>query len=126
MKKNNGQPLKPIPFRTIAIELCDNDFGNTFRNLLETVNRVLVYQAGMPECNDRKSVEEYIRAGVRFHYLAFQAQLDRKENDLEHTMKYLEKINVLFDTEAEESVATKDHDGGSWYLEVPTGRVFSY
>lgn len=113
--------------RTIAIILCDNDFGNTFRNLLETIYNLLIYLDGSDKLTT-KHIEKSIREGIRFHYLAFQhIEPWGTDEDREGTIKYLnDRIKVLFDNEAEEFMKDKDHDGGSWYLEVRTGRVYSF
>lgn len=72
-----------------------------------------------------------VRSGMMWHYLAFQHRFDLDETlnppRYEHTEKYLlDHVRVLFDTEAEEHIATHDHDGGSWYLELQSGTVASY
>ncbi len=115
--------------RTICIRLCDNDFGSTFRNLLETLYNVFIYSP--PESPE--IVEKIIREGLRFHYIAFQNQYDysnRADKDIEEHFKdiekYLSDIKIYFDDEAEKFIQEHDHDGGSWYLEVQTGKVYSF
>lgn len=115
--------------RTIAIVLCDNDFGNTFMPLLKAMNDVIKYHRGSditPEF-----MEKVIRMSVMPFYVAFQHRPDLlsilpEGEEMAHTEKYLSKIKVLFDEEAEEHIATHDHDSGSWYLEVQSGVVSSY
>lgn len=72
----------------------------------------------------RKKVEELIREGIRFHYLAFQH--DEVHRDLERSVAYLSGIQILFDAEAERSIQTEDHDHGAWYLELQSGTIDSF
>lgn len=112
--------------RTIVIILGDNDFGQTFRPLLKTINRAI-------KCNDDLTTPEQvttcIKEGVRFHYLTFQHRIRHTESTcykIEKVIDYLSKIRILFDEEAESDIQTKDHDSGAWYLELATGNVYSY
>ena len=112
--------------RTIAISLADNDFGHTFRPLLEGLKPILQEQGN--ELNEAK-VEQIIRSGIMYYYLGYQHRFDLEdasEDKLESISKYLNEIKVLFDEAAETEIATKDHDGGSWYLEVQSGTVSGY
>lgn len=110
---------------TIAVILGDNDFGNTFQPLLESVYRAILWQGGL----SREAVEKAIRCGVEFHYVAFQLG-DRYTEEgcrkVEETVRYLSDIQVLFDEEAEADIQSSDHDGGAWYLEMATGKVYAY
>jgi len=107
--------------RTIAIVLGDNDFGNTFRPLLETLHRVILYR-GL-EYIDREWVADIIRAGVDFHYLAFQGETGRVQ---EVPRGYFDRLKILFDEEAEAEIAGEDHDGGAWYLELQSGSIGTF
>lgn len=112
--------------RTIAIILCDNDFGNTFKPLLNTLYHVIRYRGEYTP----SFIEKCIREGIRFHYLGFQHRdTENTNNELEiiHTLKYLLKgVRILFDDEAEKFIENNDHDGGSWYLEIQTGQTYSF
>ena len=134
--------------RTIAIILGDNDFGNTFLNLLETLKRVLAYHGAISDepwrsevkahntRSDRVLTQENIKFIIQQmimpHYIAFQYSFDERnyggtpEEHFAHLSKYLSKVKVLFDEEAEASIAEGWHDGDSWYLELLSGTVSSY
>ncbi len=118
-----------IPKRTIAIVLCDNDFFKTFMPLLEGLVNVLIDRGD--EADD-KFIGLVIRQSILAHYVAYQYHPSwsynglSQEEHLENTGKYLSKIRILFDEEAEKHIAENDHDGGSWYLELYTGRVSGY
>jgi hypothetical protein len=117
--------------RTISIVLGDNDFGSTFINLLESVYRFIKACSPFVEAfTSEEVVAEIIRAGIKFHYLAYQHDPRREVteyNNVETTTKYLlDGIKILFDEEAELDILHIDHDGGAWYLEVYSGRVSSY
>lgn len=111
--------------RTISLVLCDNDFGACLRHSLESAYKFITW-------HDRKltkeQVEHIIRKGIEFHYLAyhnFPAWAVEKPR-LNQTLKYLSKIQILFDEEAEKHIETHDHDGGSYYLLLETGEIESY
>lgn len=108
--------------RTVAVILGDNDFGSTFRPLLESIHRSLLWHGAL----SRDSVIRLIHAGLGFHYLAFQVGGSHDDQDADRTVEYLGRIRVLFDEEAEADIQQGDHDGGAWYLEIATGNVFSY
>lgn len=110
--------------RTIAVVLGDNDFGNTFRPLLESVHRAILWQGGM----SRERAQALITTGLEFHYLAFQQRQTVNGDALGiQAEDYLRaRLRVLFDEEAEADIQNSDHDHGAWYLEVPTGNVYSY
>lgn len=113
------------PVRTVAVVLGDNDYGNTFKPLLESLHRGIVWNNGL----SREAIETAIKAGVEFHYLAFQAgcHADREgHGTVESTMIHLSNIRILFDEEAEADISQKDHDSGAWYLELATGQVYPY
>ncbi len=48
------------------------------------------------------------------------------DEHLAHTAKYLSGIKVLFNEDAEQDIATGDHDQGAWYLELQSGTVAGY
>ena len=99
--------------QAIAIILGDNDFGSTFKPLLETINRVLDYRD-----LDKDKVTELIFDGIEFHYRAFQ-QDEETVQDANNTVAYLlTNTRVIFDEEAYAASVTEDHDCGSWLLHV--------
>lgn len=119
-KRKNGESM-----RTIVIVLNDNDYGNTFRPLLETVYRAIDWNDGLTT----EVVKKAIFAGIEFHYLAFQLGGNFGKSGygtIEETVKYLGKIDVLFDEAAEADICQRFHDGGAWYLELATGKVTAY
>ena len=110
--------------RTIAIILCDNDFGHTFTPLLKSVHASLKGKDNVSE----EHVKSIIMEGIRYFYLAFQNDPNYKEDirETDRTFFYLKKIKILFDKEAEKFIQDNDHDSGSWYLEMQTGNVFPF
>ena len=108
-----------------------------FLNLLETLKRVLDWHTAMGR-PDRviaipKNVDFMIRQMVMPHYIAFQysfreADYGRgtQEDHFAHLTKYLSKIRILFDEEAETDIQNEDHDSGAWYLELQSGRIERY
>jgi hypothetical protein len=110
---------------TIAVILGDNDFENTFQPLLESVYRAMLWKGDL----SKETVEKAIRCGVEFHYVAFQlgdryAEVGYRK--VEETVRHLSDIMVLFDEKAEADIQRNDHDGGAWYLEMATGKVYAY
>jgi hypothetical protein len=124
--------MSKAKIRTIAIVLGDNDFGHTFINLLDSIYKAIEY--GSVTIQDKKEeqirdITYAIKNGIRYHYITFQLLSyggNVSENMLERTLKYLESIRILFDEDAEKDIVEKDHDGGAWYLEVQTGKVYGY
>ena len=115
--------------RTIAIVLGDNDFGNTFRPLLESVQRVLAYRDDLTPEN----VETIIRQGALSHYVAYQFRFSMggygggdMETHFQSIRSYFKDLRVLFDEEAETDILTNDHDCGAWYLEIQSGVIAGY
>lgn len=114
--------------RTIALVLGDNDYGNTFRPLLESLNRAIQQNPEMTP----SAVEHVARAGIEFHYLAFQKSDEARHGDaLPETdiraLEYLkQKLRVVFDEEAEADIMGAGHDSGAWYLELASGNVAAY
>lgn len=113
---------------TIAAILGDNDFENTFRPLLESVGRALREHPGLSPAQ----VTSLIHMGIKFHYAAFQNHLCHAQvpssfrKEYASTKLYLSKLKVLFDEEADAAYATKDHNGGSWHLNISTGQISSF
>jgi len=116
------QNKKANKIRTVAISLCDNDYGNTFKPLLETIYKVIQWR----EEPTNKEIENLIWKGIDFHYRAFQEHRGATEQEIQRTLKYLGKIKIYFDEEAEKHIQEDDHDSGSWYLEMETGKVYGY
>lgn len=111
--------------RTIAIVFDNNDFGNTFVPLLESIHRAIDWNGGL----SREVIEKAIRAGIKFHYIAFQHGNRYGQPgypSVHSTVEYLSNIRILFDEEAEADICGVDHDSGAWYLEIPTGNVYFY
>ena len=118
------------PIRTIAIVLGDNDFGNTFRPLLEGLKAIFEYRG---EELTPENVEVIIHRSVMAYYVGYQYSFypgsygDRThEEHMSNTALYLADIKVLFNEAAEQDIATADHDGGAWYLELQSGTVAGY
>ena len=118
--------------RSIAILLCDNDFGNTFRPLLDTICRAVTEHNACdgPDFTPAQ-VTSLIKMALPFHYGAFQNRysLYRQDDfaqDVAQAVKYLSRIRVLFDDEADNAFQALDHDGGSWHLHLPSGQINSF
>lgn len=117
---------------SIAIIVYDNDFGNTFKNLLKTITEVLSHHAGN-ELSE-KIMTEIIKSSIRFHYIAFQNKYEYKhpeytnfEKHFDNIEKYLlRRIVILFDGEADKAYLTKDYDGGAWHLHTATGQINAF
>jgi hypothetical protein len=118
--------------RTIAIILGDNDFSHTFMPLLEGLYDVFEYHE--PYNWSQDNVKLVICHSIMAYYVGYQYRfenvytegIDTEEHYLEHISKYLKDIHILFDEEAEQDIASKDHDGGAWYLELQSGTVSRY
>lgn len=111
--------------RTIAVVLGDNDFGNTFKPLLESLWRAIEWNDGL----DETVLVDAIKSGIEFHYRAFQLGDNAGKSgygSVADTVKYLGAANVLFDEAAEADICQAGHDGGAWYLEIASGNVRSY
>ena len=112
--------------RTIALVFGDNDFGNTFRPLLESVYRAFDWNGELSE----EVVKAAVYAGIEFHYLAFQHARHFGQpgyGSLEQKIEYLRGVRVLFDEEAEADICNPNgHNAGAWYLELATGQVTAY
>jgi len=120
--------------RTIAVVLCDNDFLHTFPPLLKSVGEAIKAWEGCRESErpNEAEVEALIRSGLEYFYRGFQLGGRGRGlggggyGEVLGTVKYLQSIKVLFDEAAEQHIQSHDDDGGSWYLEVTTGNVYSY
>jgi hypothetical protein len=111
--------------RTVAVILGDNDYGTTFEPLLNSVYRAYEWNGGL----STEVLEMSIRAGIEFHYVAFQQGQCHSQpgyRPVKDTVSYLSSVRVLFDEEAEADILQCDHDSGAWYLELQTGQVRSY
>lgn len=105
--------------RSIAIVLGDNDYGNTFRPLLQSVMRAVAYHGELTA----EQAAWMIRNGIEWHYRAFQ-NLGRGD-PVSGVLGYLGTIRILFD-DAACADTMLDHDGGAWFLHVETGEIYSY
>lgn len=117
-----------MSIRTVALVFGDNDFGKTFKPLLESLHRAIALRADDGDELSKQEIVELINSGIEFHYRAFQYDSSRSQGVLsvEHIVKYLRSVRVLFDEEAELDIQNVDHDGGAWYLETATGEVYYY
>jgi hypothetical protein len=103
----------------IAIVLGDNDYGNTFKPLLQSVLRVIEYHGELT----KEQAAWMIRDGIEWHYKAFQ-NLGRGEPG-RGVMGYLGSVRILFD-EVACADTMHDHNGGAWFLDVESGQITSY
>ena len=99
--------------RTVAVILGDNDFSQTFWNLLETVKRIYDYRIINRDC-----VKYAILEGALYHYRTFQ-----NGSGDDHIFNM---ITILFDEEAESDILNNDHNHGAWYLHFDSGQIGSY
>jgi len=111
---------------SIVIKFGDNDFGNTFQNLLDTIYRAI-------DENNRKPFSEFeiidlIKKGILFHYIAFQNQYRYActEENLKSTEEYLLKFKVLFDEEADEFYKTGWQNSECVYLHIESGFITTF
>jgi hypothetical protein len=107
-----------VGIKAIAIVLGDNDYGNTFRPLLESVRRVIEYRNELTP----QQAAWMICEGTDWHYKAFQ-NLGR--DPARGVLGYLGSVRILFDEEACADTM-HDHDGGAWFLDVESGQITSY
>lgn len=118
--------------RTILCKLGDNDFHCTFRSLLQTVQNLFQWHT-IPEYHgtidgiEEKWLEGIMRQMIPSHYTAFQVGPERRrltsQIGNEKTFKYLERVKIFFDDEAEAIIQEDNWDTGSWYLELQSGRI---
>lgn len=121
--------------RSVAIVLGDNDFGTTFKNLLDTVVNTLIYDPDTPAI----AIETFIRSAVRSHYLGFQYKWEYHggvappETELQRLESYLlnghgnsRPLRIIFDDAADLAYASEDHDHGAWHLHVASGQINSF
>jgi hypothetical protein len=110
------------PIYLIAVILGNNDYNTTFVEVLESINRILMWR----ELPSKAFVEDLIRSSIPFHYLGFQV-VEEQLGNVVQTVEYLQKsVKVLFNEEAEKDIETQDHNCGAWYLEVTTGEIYDY
>lgn len=105
--------------QAVALVLCDNDYGSTFVPLLESIYAAFVNSSGAMSA---ELMRKLIMTGIPYHYMAFQ--MDEKRGDTcDDAVPYLlNKVKIVFDSEAKEA-SLKDDDGGSWYLDLESGKV---
>lgn len=108
--------------KSIALSLCDNDFHLTLGAMLDNIKLVLEYNPNL----ENHEIEMIVRASIKPCYLGFNPQSFNLLDKLDHTMNYLYSMKVLFDEDADNEVAGKDHGGGSAYFNVMSGTVFLY
>lgn len=104
----------------IAIVLGNNSYGNTFRPLLQSVRRAIEYHGEIT----REQAAWMIRNGIDWHYQTFQNLANGEP--ARGVLGYLGSVQILFDDAARADAASKDHDGGAWFLSVDTGEIQSY
>tara|TARA_R110000868_G_scaffold324272_4_gene585164 strand:- start:864 stop:1166 length:303 start_codon:yes stop_codon:yes gene_type:complete len=99
-----------------------------FRPLLDAVAQMVDERDGRhePEHEKRARVQDMIIAALPAFYIGYQKWPSQDAEAVAQTVKYLtDSINILFDSEAEEE-CMEDHDGGSWMLNVNTGKVIAF
>lgn len=107
----------------IAIILGDNDFVDTFVNLLDTVFRVLLYR---DDLSQEYLTECIMGEALEFHYRAFQVDPELSNNcSVKQAMHYLRiNMRILYNEDACKVPGSDEH--GSWFLDVATGQVNSF
>jgi hypothetical protein len=105
----------------IAIVFHDNDFSNTFRNVLDTLLRAYRHYGSLPK--DRGELLQIINQLSLGHYLAFQNQFKytNGQSTLEHLeriKKYLtlDKKHLLIDDEVIKYVNTTIDNNSATYI----------
>ena len=113
--------LETMQIKTIAIILCDNDFGGVFTNLLKTILSAIKYN---PELKERE-IEKAIHEGAIVFYCLFQWSANDENYD--RIKRYFKQnIKILFNEDAINAALTLDHDGGSWYLDVENEQINAF
>lgn len=111
----------------IAIILKDNDFSNTMRPLLLSICRVIEHWQGRDVAYNFRRIEDALRAGVLYHYLAFQNLACPTAQSPEDVEDYLlKKMRVYFNEEAADMLVKKDYDHGAWYVDVASQLIVSF
>ena len=107
--------------QSILLTVHDNDFYNTFINLLDSISRAITYDQDINYINE-EVCNKLILDGIDFHYKAFQNQY--RYGDSVQTVNYLkDKLEVWFNDEADNKVKEISDDvfGGNgeyYYLIV--------
>lgn len=108
--------------RSIAISLCDNDFGSMFRPLLAAVREFVLWN---PEA-ERGTVVRVVGLLIPGMYEAYQRYPGQEDDDVEDVVEHLQRrVEILFDEEAE-AAAMIAHDSGSWFCDLEEGRIVAY
>jgi len=118
------------PFNMVLIKFHDNDFGSTFRPLLDSVLNYLYRNSGEKPVPDTL-IEQMIRDGIEYHYRYFQLASsfrydlnDSRYNRIDSTIEYLNGIKVLFNKDAE-AVLQQCDNGENWLLNISTAEVIT-
>jgi len=123
MESSTQEIPEPRPIYLIAVVVGNNEYNTTFVELLESINRVLMWR----ELPSTAFVEDLIRSSIHFHYLGFQVSEEQQLGNVVQTVEHLQKnVKVLFNKEAEKDIETQDHGYGAWYLEVNSGEIYDY
>lgn len=105
--------------QAVAIVLCDNDYGSTIVPLLDSIYAAFVNSGGTMSAD---LMRKAIVAGIPYHFIAFQLNERRGDSPDDAVSYLLNKVKILFDSDAKDA-SLKDHDGGSWYLDLDSGQV---
>jgi hypothetical protein len=111
------------PLRSVVIVIGDNDYGNTFLNLLRSIDQALSWNKGFPITESQ--VCEWVAEGIPYFYKAFQRSDATPEEVAQTTLYLTKKLRVLFNTEAEAEYEV-DHNHGAWILYCGYGIVDSF
>jgi hypothetical protein len=110
----------------IAIILNDNDFGSTFKPLLESIKNALEHNPNLT----RENVTRIINSGIEFHYHAFQLGNNCNKQGygtVKETIEYLTtEMRILYNEEAVRDVFNEYRNGGAWFLDTTSGQVTTY
>lgn len=110
----------------VAIIIGDNDFGDTFKAILSTVQLTLEKNPSITQ----EQMTQIIDMGIGFYYVAFQHTNHNTVNnqtDIDNVVKYLrDQMRILYNDEAVEASCSADHDGGAWYLDVIYNQISSF
>lgn len=113
----------PTTFRTVALVLCDNDYENTLRALLETLKRATEWNRKIT----RAQASLMVMRGAFSHAVVYARPEGETVEQItcgaQRAESYLMSLRILFDEEAENAILTCDHETGSWYYEVQSGVI---